>query len=87
MLHDVTAIKTAERILREFVINASHQLRTPLTSIQGYAATLLDSPPVDQEQARTMLSTILKKSQDMSGVVTGLLDTATPQSGADPEKH
>lgn len=87
VLHDVTAIKTAERILREFVINASHQLRTPLTSIQGFAATLLDSPPEDQEQARSMLSTILKKSQDMSGVVTGLLDTATPQSGAAPGKH
>jgi len=87
VLHDVTAIKTAEHILREFVINASHQLRTPLTSIQGYAATLLDSPPKDEEQARSMLSTILKKSQDMSGVVTGLLDTATPQSGAAPGKH
>jgi two-component system phosphate regulon sensor histidine kinase PhoR len=87
VLHDVTTIKNAERILREFVINASHQLRTPLTSIQGYAATLLDSPPEDQEQARSMLSTILKKSQDMSGVVTGLLDTATPQSGAAPGKH
>lgn len=45
VLHDVTPIKNAERILREFVIKASHELRTPLTSIQGYTATLIDSPP------------------------------------------
>jgi two-component system phosphate regulon sensor histidine kinase PhoR len=80
VLHDITAMKNAEHILREFVINASHQLRTPLTSIQGYAATLLDAPPQDGEQAKAMLATILRKSQDMSAVVTGLLNTASPQA-------
>lgn len=80
VLHDITAMKNAELILREFVINASHQLRTPLTSIQGFAATLLESPPEDMEQAQGMLSTILRKSQDMSAVVTELLDTAAPQA-------
>jgi two-component system phosphate regulon sensor histidine kinase PhoR len=80
VLHDITAMKNAELILREFVINASHQLRTPLTSIQGYAATLLESPPEDLEQAHGMLATILRKSQDMSAVVTELLDTAAPQA-------
>ncbi len=80
VLHDVTAMKNAERILRSFVVNASHQLRTPLTSIQGYAATLLDSPPAQEEQCRAMLSTILKRSEEMRGVVTDLLQTATPQA-------
>lgn len=87
VLHDVTAMKTAERILREFVINASHQLRTPLTSIQGYAATLLDSPPDDQERAQAMLETILKKSRDMGGVITELLDTASPQASGPSNQH
>ena len=85
VLHDVTAMKNAERLLRDFVINASHQLRTPLTSIQGYASTLLDNPPQDNEQARSMLATILKRSQEMSGVVTELLHTASPQAGKTPE--
>ena len=80
VLHDVSAIKNAERILRDFVIDASHELRTPLTSIQGYAATLLESPPEDPQQAHSMLGTILKKSKDMSGVVTRLLDKAAPQA-------
>ncbi len=81
VLHDVSALKNTERLLRDFVINASHQLRTPLTSIQGFAATLLDTPPEEPEQARGMLSTILKRSQEMSGVVTSLLHTASPQAG------
>lgn len=80
VLHDVSAMKNAETLLREFVINASHQLRTPLTSIQGYASTLLESPPSDQAQAQAMLGTILKKSQDMGAVVTDLLHTASPQA-------
>jgi len=80
VLHDVTPIKNAERILRDFVIKASHELRTPLTSIQGYAATLVDSPPQDQEQMEKMLGTILKRSQEMSGIVTDLLHTASPQA-------
>lgn len=87
VLHDVTAMKNAERILREFVINASHQLRTPLTSIQGFAATLLDSPPDDQERAHAMLETILKKSRDMGGVITELLDTASPQASGPSNQH
>ncbi|GFK93176.1 Sensor protein kinase WalK [Fundidesulfovibrio magnetotacticus] len=82
VLHDVSSMKNAERILREFVIDASHQLRTPLTSIQGYAATLIDSPPEDPEQGRAMLGTILKRSKDMGAVVTQLLDRASPQAEA-----
>jgi two-component system phosphate regulon sensor histidine kinase PhoR len=81
VLHDVSAMKDAERILREFVINASHQLRTPLTSIQGYTATLIDTPPQDEGQARTMLETILRRSREMGDVVTELLNTASPQAG------
>lgn len=82
VLHDVSSMKNAERILREFVIDASHQLRTPLTSIQGFAATLLDTPPQDSEQGRAMLATILKRSKDMGSVVTQLLDRASPQADA-----
>lgn len=84
VLHDVTAMKNAERLLRSFVINASHQLRTPLTSIRGYAATLLESPPAEEEQCRAMLETILKRSEEMGGVVTDLLHTASPQVEGQP---
>ena len=44
VFRDVTAEVAHERALRDFVANASHQLRTPLTSIKGYAETLLGRP-------------------------------------------
>ncbi|MCA8995549.1 MAG: PAS domain S-box protein, partial [Planctomycetaceae bacterium] len=43
VLHNVTELRKLERMRREFVSNVSHELKTPLTSIQAYAETLLDS--------------------------------------------
>ncbi len=86
VLHDVTAMANAQRFLREFVIDASHRLRTPLTSIQGFASTLIDNPPEDAAQATSMLTTILNKSRDMGEVVTSLLDNASPQVEAKSQK-
>ena len=42
VLHDVTELRRLERMRREFVSNVSHELKTPLTSIQAYADTLLE---------------------------------------------
>jgi len=41
VLHDITALRKLERIRRDFVANVSHEFRTPLTAIQGFAETLL----------------------------------------------
>ena len=38
VLHDVTDLKRADLIRRDFVANVSHELRTPLTAIRGYDA-------------------------------------------------
>ena len=42
VLHDVTDLKRADQIRRDFVANVSHELRTPLTAIRGYAEALVD---------------------------------------------
>ncbi|MGE4505472.1 MAG: PAS domain-containing sensor histidine kinase [Desulfovibrionaceae bacterium] len=76
VLRDVTEAKRSERMLRDFVANASHQLRTPLTSIRGYAETLLASPPDDPEAARGFLSIIVRNSKHMAEVITSLLALA-----------
>ena len=44
VLHDITDLKRADQIRRDFVANVSHELRTPLTAIRGYAEALLDEP-------------------------------------------
>ena len=42
VLHDITNLKKLENLRREFVANVSHELKTPITSIKGFAETLLD---------------------------------------------
>jgi two-component system phosphate regulon sensor histidine kinase PhoR len=42
VLHDITGLRRADRIRRDFVANVSHELRTPLTAIRGYVEALID---------------------------------------------
>ncbi len=76
VFHDVTETRRGERMLRDFVANASHQLRTPLTSIKGYAETLIASPPDDPGKVKDFLATIERNATHMSEVVSSLLALA-----------
>ena len=42
VLHDITELRRADQIRRDFVANVSHELRTPLTAIRGYVEALTD---------------------------------------------
>lgn len=65
VFHDVTEEQRTQTIRRDFVANASHELRSPLTLIRGYVETLLDSPDTAaDEQERTHALTIMKKHAD-----------------------
>ena len=50
IFHDITEIKNAEKVKKDFVVNVSHELHTPLTAIKGYAETLLQEGPADARQ-------------------------------------
>ncbi|MBG0790718.1 MAG: HAMP domain-containing protein [Desulfovibrionaceae bacterium] len=76
VFHDITEMKRSEKGLRDFVANASHQLRTPLTSIKGYTETLIDMPPADPEAARGFLETVLKNADHMDKVISSMLALA-----------
>ena len=52
VLHDLTELRRLETVRRDFVANVSHELKTPLTSISGYAETLLSRPPGPGDDAR-----------------------------------
>ena len=49
VLHDITDLRRADQIRRDFVANVSHELRTPLTAIRGYVEALLDDRPEEDE--------------------------------------
>ncbi|GAB6126725.1 ATP-binding protein [Humidesulfovibrio idahonensis] len=76
VFHDTSEQKRVERVLRDFVANASHQLRTPLTSIRGYAETLLDSPPQDEAKRKEFLEIIHANAVHMAKVIGGMFALA-----------
>ncbi|MEO6772027.1 MAG: ATP-binding protein [Kofleriaceae bacterium] len=71
VLYDVTRMRALESVRREFLSNAAHELRTPVTSISGYAETLLANR-VDDETSKEFLSTIHRNAQRIAGLVADL---------------
>jgi len=67
---------------RRFVADASHQLRTPLTSIEGYARMLREWGLDDPETAREGAATIHRESRHMKKLVEDLLSLARGDEGA-----
>lgn len=80
VLHDVTELRRLEVVRRDFVANVSHELKTPLTSISGYAETLLGEMP-DADTTRRFLGTILSNARRMQRLVDDLLDLSRIESG------
>jgi two-component system phosphate regulon sensor histidine kinase PhoR len=80
VIHDVTELRRLEAIRRDFVANVSHELKTPLTSISGYAETLLGDTP-GRETTRQFLTTILGNARRMQRLVDDLLDLSRIESG------
>ncbi len=76
VLHDVTAVRRVEAMRRDFVANVSHELKTPLTSIQGFAETLLTGALEQPETARRFVGIISSEAERMAALVRDLLTLA-----------
>ncbi len=82
VLHDLTALRRLETVRRDFIANASHELKTPLTSIAGYAETLqADADDMDPATRGRFLETILNNARRMQQLVDDLLDLSRIESG------
>jgi len=82
-MSEIEALRRAEKMRIEFVANVSHELRTPMTSIKGYAETLLQ----DFEEGRNInpdfIKIILKNSDRLIALINDLLDLSSIESGTD----
>jgi two-component system phosphate regulon sensor histidine kinase PhoR len=76
VFHDLTDIRRTERMRRDFVANVSHEFKTPLTSIRGYAETLLSGAKDDPNIAIDFLKTIERNSRHLEMLVSDLLTLA-----------
>ena len=72
VVQDITEQEKLDNMRKEFVADVSHELKTPITSIMGYADTLLDSE-VDEEYQKKFLSRISSEAERMSKLVADLL--------------
>lgn len=73
LLLDVTAEQNAAKIRQEFFSNASHELKTPITSIQGYTELLQSGLFRDEAQAGEFLARIAQESKNMNGLINDIL--------------
>lgn len=82
VLHDITHFKEIDRLKSDFVSNVSHDLRTPLAVISGYATALAMTGDLSDEQ-REYADSIISSVKRMTGVVDKLLDLARFEAGVD----
>src|SRR3979490_1873290 len=73
VLHDITELRRLERVRRDFVANVSHEFKTPLTAIQGFAETLLAGAIDDPQNRIRFLEIILEHSRRLARLTDDLL--------------
>jgi two-component system phosphate regulon sensor histidine kinase PhoR len=81
VFHDITNLRRLEKVRQDFVANVSHELRTPMTSIKGYAETLLEGALDDKENARDFLKIIYADSDRLARLIEDILDLSKIESG------
>ena len=82
ILDQMRALQETDAKRREFVANISHDLRTPLATLQGYLETLhLKQADLSPEEQRAYLGTALKQTEQLSGLIGRLFDLARLDSG------
>ena len=80
VLHDITELRRADQIRRDFVANVSHELRTPLTAIRGYVEALSEGG-TDEDERQRFLEIIARHTQRMERLVKDLLRLARLDAG------
>lgn len=74
VFHDITELKKLEQVRKDFVANVSHELKTPVTSIRGFAETLLDGAMEEQKLREQFLTIIWKESERLQNLIHDLLE-------------
>lgn len=83
VLNDVTRLRRLEGLRREFVANVSHELKTPITSIQGFVETLQDGALEDPDEAHRFLGIISRQTERLNGIIEDLLSLSRIEQEAE----
>ncbi len=81
VLSDITSMKRLMRMRTDFVANVSHELKTPLTAILGYAETLLEGAIADKKNRGLFLKKISEQAQRLHALISDVLELSKIESG------
>ena len=82
LFHDISELKRADQIRRDFVANVSHELRTPLSILRGYIETMLDDPKMARSESTRILGVMEQHSKRLGLLANDLLTLAQLESGS-----
>src|SRR5699024_331516 len=77
VLYDITELKRVAIMRKDFVANVSHELQTPITSLRGFAETLLDGNQKDRQTEENFIKIIYDESKRLQYLVEDLLTLST----------
>lgn len=87
LLQDVTDIRRLERMRSEFVANVSHELKTPIAAVRGFAETLLAGGVKDQDTMRSFLQIIYDESDRLNRLIGDILELSKIESKRIPLEY
>ncbi|WP_438349627.1 two-component system histidine kinase PnpS [Paenibacillus sp. FA6] len=80
LLQNITAIRRLENVRSEFVTNVSHELKTPIAAVKGFAETLLGGGVTDEKTVRSFLQIIYDESERLNRLISDILDLSKIES-------
>ncbi|MCD2257218.1 two-component system histidine kinase PnpS [Agrilactobacillus fermenti] len=86
LLYDLTDIRRIEQMQLDFVGNVSHELKTPVTAIRGFAETLLNKPDADPKDQADFLKIIYSESVRLNQLIQDILELSRLDEDA-PDKR
>lgn len=85
LMIDVSAERQSQKVRQDFFSNASHELKTPITSIQGYCELLLSDMPYTDEQKKEFLARIKSSATNITSLVNDILMISRMEAGTESE--
>ena len=81
VLHDISELRRLERVRQDFVANVSHEFKTPLTAIRGFAETLLSGALEDVDHRKRFVEIIQEHAERLTRLTDDLLKLSTIEAG------
>ena len=82
VLNDISELAYLERVRRDFVANASHELKTPITAIRGFTETILDDSDIPENIRLRFMTRIKEQTLRLSSLVTDLMSISRLEENA-----